>query len=169
MSVEYAVHVTIRPDGASTVAQLDELEAVLSAHAVELDASVSTTNGGYVVAGWTRASTSAVAGAAVEAAVVDAATRVGLHGRTVELRIRTAEQLEADLRRPTVPALLGASDVAALLGVSRQRVHQLAASHPDFPAPLVHLRMGPLWSEAAVEAFARSWTRTPGRRPRLEV
>lgn len=64
---------------------------------------------------------------------------------------------------PTLPVLLGASEVAALLGVTRQRVHQLATEHPQFPAPLVRVAMGPLWDERAVEAFARSWARTPGR------
>lgn len=59
---------------------------------------------------------------------------------------------------------LGSSEVGELLGVSRQRVHQLHREHPDFPPPLVLVSMGPLWDEAAVEKFAQVWDRRPGRR-----
>lgn len=59
---------------------------------------------------------------------------------------------------------LGSSEVGALLGVSRQRVHQLHREHPDFPPPLVQVSMGLLWDEAAVEKFAQLWDRRPGRR-----
>lgn len=59
---------------------------------------------------------------------------------------------------------LGSSEVGALLGVSRQRVHQLHREHPDFSPPLVQVSMGPLWDEAAVEKFAQVWDRRPGRR-----
>ena len=41
-----------------------------------------------------------------------------------------------------------------MLGVSRQRVQQLAA-RDDFPEPEVTLAMGKVWQRAAVEAWAR--------------
>ena len=76
--------------------------------------------------------------------------------------------LEAEHERraeaPTLPELVGASEVATMLGVTRQRVHQLR-EHPAFPAPLVEVAMGPLWDARAVEAFARAWSRRPGRPP----
>ncbi|MFL6127774.1 MAG: helix-turn-helix transcriptional regulator [Mycobacteriales bacterium] len=65
---------------------------------------------------------------------------------------------------PTLPELVGASEVGEMLGVSRQRVHQLR-EHATFPAPLVEVAMGPLWDARAVEAFARAWSRRPGRPP----
>lgn len=51
--------------------------------------------------------------------------------------------------------LVGVAEVAALLGVSRQRVSQLAASE-SFPAPEAQLAAGPVWLRAAVEQWARS-------------
>ncbi len=65
---------------------------------------------------------------------------------------------------PTLPELVGASEVGQRLGVSRQRVHQLR-EHAAFPAPLVEVAMGPLWDARAIDAFARAWSRRPGRPP----
>jgi prophage regulatory protein len=42
--------------------------------------------------------------------------------------------------------LMGAQEVAELLGVSRQRVHQLA-ERPDFPAPVAVLAAGKIWRD----------------------
>lgn len=39
---------------------------------------------------------------------------------------------------------MGASEIARLLGVSRQRVQQLA-QRPDIPEPVVVLDMGKVW------------------------
>jgi predicted DNA-binding transcriptional regulator AlpA len=50
--------------------------------------------------------------------------------------------------------LVGAQEIGAMLGVSRQRVQQLAA-RDDFPEPEVTLAMGKVWQRAAVEAWAR--------------
>jgi len=42
--------------------------------------------------------------------------------------------------------LAGVHEVAELLGgISRQRVHQLAAEHEDFPKPIAILRAGKIW------------------------
>jgi len=51
--------------------------------------------------------------------------------------------------------LLGAQEIADLLGVSRQRVQQLA-SGSDFPAPLADLAQGRVWDGDAVRAWAKS-------------
>ena len=75
----------------------------------------------------------------------------------------TVEEADRRLAEPTVPELVGASEAADLLDVSRQRIHQLHTGHPGFPAPVVKVRMGPLWTKASVEAFGRSWSRKPGR------
>jgi hypothetical protein len=51
--------------------------------------------------------------------------------------------------------LVGAQEIAAMLGgVSRQRVNQLAA-RGDFPAPDAVLAMGKVWKREDVEAWAR--------------
>lgn len=49
--------------------------------------------------------------------------------------------------------LLGATDVARLLGVSRQRVYQLITSYADFPRPTAELARGSIWSRREIEAW----------------
>jgi hypothetical protein len=66
---------------------------------------------------------------------------------------------------PSMPELMSAAEIADLLGVTRQRVHQLRDTK-TFPAPLADLRGGAVWDAAAVRNFDREWTRTPGR-PRV--
>ena len=45
-------------------------------------------------------------------------------------------------------------------GISRQRVHELAA-RPDFPQPVARLSAGMIWRRADVE----DWMRRTGRQP----
>lgn len=49
--------------------------------------------------------------------------------------------------------LAGISEIAEMLGVSKQRVTQLAASE-GFPRPLERLAAGPVWRRSAVEKWA---------------
>ena len=65
--------------------------------------------------------------------------------------------------------LLGASEVAKLLGVSRQRAYQLMEAHLDFPKPVAYLQRGKLWSRVQVDLWRRQWRRDfsrKGGRPR---
>lgn len=55
--------------------------------------------------------------------------------------------------------LLGAAEVALLLGVSRQRVHQLVSA-PGFPPPLERLASGAIWRTADIAAWAEQQGRT---------
>ena len=55
--------------------------------------------------------------------------------------------------------LAGVAEVAGMLGVSRQRVSQLAGSR-DFPEPVVTLAAGPVWERKAVEDWAERTGRT---------
>ena len=50
--------------------------------------------------------------------------------------------------------LVGAAEIARLLGVSRQRVDQLTR-RPDFPRPVAELIVGRIWERSAVERWAR--------------
>jgi hypothetical protein len=84
-------------------------------------------------------------------------------GQVVDLRVCTPEHFETEALRPDFPPLASAADVAEILGVSRQRVHQLAASNTRFPAPVARVGTGPLWTVPAIEHFARIWDRRPGR------
>jgi hypothetical protein len=56
----------------------------------------------------------------------------------------------------------GVSEVAALIGVSRQRVSELRAK-PGFPAPVAELSAGPIWKVSSLNRFLREWERRPGR------
>jgi predicted DNA-binding transcriptional regulator AlpA len=60
------------------------------------------------------------------------------------------------------PRLVGAHEIRSMLGVSRQRVYQLAA-RPDFPKPIAHLAQGKVWSVDDIEAWMES--RRGVRRP----
>lgn len=51
--------------------------------------------------------------------------------------------------------LMGAAEIGALLGVSRQRVNQLAG-RADFPAPVAVLAMGKVWLREDVELWVAS-------------
>lgn len=51
-----------------------------------------------------------------------------------------------------VEELVGTSEIADLLGVSRQRVQQLA-SRPGFPEPVAVLSAGTIWRKADIERW----------------
>jgi prophage regulatory protein len=56
--------------------------------------------------------------------------------------------------------LMGTSEIAELLGVTNQRVDQLAR-RADFPEPVAVLAAGRIWNRADVEAWARRTGRIP--------
>jgi predicted DNA-binding transcriptional regulator AlpA len=49
--------------------------------------------------------------------------------------------------------LMGAAEIAQLLGVSPSRVHQILRDDPTFPAPMATLSMGKVWRAEAVEEW----------------
>lgn len=97
---------------------------------------------------------------AVRTAALPTRTRIK---EVVRLEVMTDEEFDAYLNRPTLPDLVSGAESGEILGVSRQRLHQLHLQHPDFPKPLYQLRVGPLWDRAAIEAFDSTWTRKSGR------
>ena len=56
---------------------------------------------------------------------------------------------------PVVDYLVGISEIADLLGVSRQRVDAITRTHKDFPEPEAELKSGRIWLRAKVEEWAR--------------
>ena len=56
--------------------------------------------------------------------------------------------------------LMGITEIARLLGVSRQRAHQLAHGE-DFPEPVAVLAAGPIWETTQIEAWAERTGRSP--------
>jgi predicted DNA-binding transcriptional regulator AlpA len=60
--------------------------------------------------------------------------------------------------------LVGVSEIAEMLGVSRQRVVQIIAAYGDFPEPEAFLASGRVWKRKAVREWMRSHSdRRPGR------
>lgn len=57
-------------------------------------------------------------------------------------------------------ALVSRVEIADLLGVSKQRVHQLL-QRPDFPRPVAQLGIGDIWLRRDVEAWAVAAGRGP--------
>lgn len=51
--------------------------------------------------------------------------------------------------------LVGVTEVKEMLGVSRQRVHQLVRDHEDFPEPIAELASGRIWLRRDIEQWAR--------------
>jgi predicted DNA-binding transcriptional regulator AlpA len=56
--------------------------------------------------------------------------------------------------------LLGVTEVAGLLGISRQRVQQLTETDPDFPEPTANMARGRVWSRDDIVEWARATGRT---------
>jgi predicted DNA-binding transcriptional regulator AlpA len=61
---------------------------------------------------------------------------------------------------------LGLTEIATLLGVSRQRVHQLRSTYADFPEPVADLASGPIWHERDISTWHATHAVRPGGRPR---
>jgi hypothetical protein len=51
--------------------------------------------------------------------------------------------------------LLGSSEVAELLGLTRQGLHRRRAEDGDFPSPLAELKATPVWSREQPQQYAR--------------
>jgi len=62
---------------------------------------------------------------------------------------------------------VGVTEVAWMLGVSRQRVMQLR-KRDDFPEPVAELAAGPVWRMFNLQRFIEEWPRKPGRPKKLE-
>lgn len=81
----------------------------------------------------------------------------------VDVRVVRADVLDEENSKPNIPDLVSSPEVADILGVNRQRVHQLAHENRAFPKPLYQLAAGWLWDRAAIKQFADDWERKPGR------
>jgi len=93
-----------------------------------------------------------------------AVVKVGLpNWPLVRVEATRHDVLGEQLAWPNYPDLVSGPEAAELLGVSRQRLHQLAQEHAGFPEPLYRLRVGSLWVRSGIEAFGRRWERKPGR------
>ncbi len=110
-----------------------------------------------------EANTAFSAVAHVTAVILGECASVGVIGReVVDVRAVEWSRLEAELGQSNALELVGVSEVAELLGVTRQRAHTLAAG-PTFPQPVARLAAGPVWTRTSISHFLDSWERKPGR------
>ncbi len=75
----------------------------------------------------------------------------------------THADLAVRLAKPTIPPLVGVHEAAEILGVSKQRIADLAATSKSFPRPVAQLAGGRIWPRSAIEAFRSTRTGKPGR------
>jgi hypothetical protein len=96
--------------------------------------------------------------------VLQVTAKNGLQASIVSTAVKSWNQFEAELEESNTPQLAGVAELAEILGVSKQRVSELADA-PGFPQPLARLRSGPVWDRRAIGNFQQTWRRTPGRPP----
>lgn len=96
--------------------------------------------------------------------LTEAAQAAGLPDLEVQrVEALTAAELDRELAAPVGGVdLVGVSEIARMLDVSRQRVSTLQTRH-DFPTPLAKLAAGPVWRRHDVEHWATTWERASGR------
>jgi predicted DNA-binding transcriptional regulator AlpA len=94
---------------------------------------------------------------------------LGSQPRVLGIETLDLDEFEKRADEPTLPELVSTPEVAAMLDVSRQRVHQLLAGNKKFPQPILRLGSGPLWVAEAVSKFNLQWERKPGRPARTRV
>ena len=78
----------------------------------------------------------------------------------------TFEEQDHDLDSPNFPELAGVSEIADIVGVSRQRASALAKT-AEFPTPVATLASGPVWTRPSLNRFVDKWPRRDGRPPKL--
>ncbi|MGH8867121.1 MAG: hypothetical protein ACRDYU_03885 [Actinomycetes bacterium] len=162
---EWAVHVSAPVlHGETTEATWDSLTAALERYspALGLTADGRRLSAQLTVLGEKSAPDAVVAAAN---ALEEAATAAGLVLDDPDtFEVQPWAEFERAMSTPEAPDIVSAVEAAEILGVSRQRLHQLRARE-DFPTPLYELRTGPLWTRAGIELFGQEWTRRPGRPP----
>jgi hypothetical protein len=124
---------------------------------------------GIYVTGYVPAQTAPEAGQALYDAVEAWMSMQPFGGYAAGVEALATDVAERRAEKPTVPELVSASDAAAILEVSRQRVNELARTHSRFPPPLARVATGPLWTREAIEHFAGIRGRRPGRPRRTDA
>lgn len=87
---------------------------------------------------------------------------LGLRPDVRDVRATEWSLFEAELEEPNFPELVGITEIAELLGTSRQRASELARS-AKFPVPVAELAAGPVWPKSRIARFVDEWDRKPGR------
>jgi hypothetical protein len=102
----------------------------------------------------------AIADAGAELA--KALQKIKTRGDVTAIEALTFAEQDRRLALPAFPQLAGISEVAEILGVSRQRASTLQ-TRAGFPAPVAVLASGPVWRAGDLGTFLETWSRKPGR------
>ena len=165
-AIEWEVHLEAAGDGS-----VDEERLVdLLEHLSDFGASVTGSPEEPIDGKGRYGATFAVAADSPVQAVVtscetfmSAAKKAGLPDwPIVRVEVMTEEEFETALEQPSVPDLVGITEISEILGVSRQRASELARSK-RFPSPLAELASGPVWAAPTISRFVDDWERRPGR------
>lgn len=89
----------------------------------------------------------------------------GIAGEFVSLEVMTTEEQDRRLAEPAFPELVGVTEIAKALGISRQRASALQKSE-GFPAPVATLASGPIYRRSDLSRFEETWPRRKGRPPK---
>jgi predicted DNA-binding transcriptional regulator AlpA len=166
----YVVSVAVWLEGDSAAANGIEVPAMYERLGRLLD-ELSILHGAVAGDGRGWGATVTVDSASVSAAanrsireVMSRADRLGLPTEPLS-RIEVIEEgfRDSELEIPNLPDLVSGPEAAKILGVSRQRVHQLATENTRFPTPAYRLGVGSLWLRAAIVRFSETWERKVGR------
>ncbi|HYP23268.1 MAG TPA: hypothetical protein VEV43_06825 [Actinomycetota bacterium] len=156
---EWSVAITVgRPAGGDVEAEAGEVVAALGEFAPAVSVGRGDATIRLALAGNTVRD--ALSRALVE--VRGAVEAVGWPPGVRHVEATEWGEFEKRLEAPALPELVGVTEIAELLGTSRQRASELARS-PKFPAPLADLAAGPVWPKPVVARFAEEWERKPGR------
>lgn len=161
----YSVHVEARPSADVKDLTVDEDAAdELMERLEEYDGIVSAATGMWDAVVSVRAPNAWEATLRGAPLIEELACKAGMPSWPI-VRAEAVRQdvLDAANARPTLPELVSVPEAAELLGVSPQRVHELAGANAAFPEPMYELRTGKLWLRDAIDAFAQRWERKPGR------
>jgi len=161
----YSVHVEARPPADAGELAVDEDAAdALMEMLEEHDGVVSAGTGAWGATVSIRADSAWDATLHAAPLVEKLASKAGMPDwPIVRAEAVLQDALDAQNARPTLPELVSVPEVAEILGVSPQRVRELAGANPRFPEAMYELRTGKLWLREAIDAFADRWERKPGR------
>jgi hypothetical protein len=77
----------------------------------------------------------------------------------------TFDELDREVEMSNFPELVGVTEIADILGVTRQRASAVAKT-PAFPAAVARLASGPVWTQPSLNRFVDEWPRMEGRPPK---
>lgn len=168
-SVEWTVGIEGRPPSGRSY-EVERDGVALTEALVDLDPGCGATayvdgERGMVGATFAVEADSAEAAVALASSTFRAAAERTMGGDVaiVSVDAKTAEEADRELAEaPGHLDLVGTKEIAEMLGVTKQRVSDLARTD-RFPAPVAHLAVGRIWTRPSIGHFLDEWDRRPGR------